>query len=230
MEPKIYKPGIYKGAGIYKIGAEGGGGGGGGVKVFFHKSYALLGNIEVDPVEKKIRRSAFAGLGGFVLLNNNALNVDTIEINFCKYYSGETGGTTQIFGYFAANTNYNDGRVIYIKHDENGKIGVKFPASPTSWNTEQEFSGYTQHKEYEYKFTLTKSSGSDYLYKVFVDGNLIASHTGPFYANGLYRPIFMGDNSSSGNYPSLYNLHPNEYVNMEKTYMKVNEEIIMGYE
>ena len=27
MEPKIYKPGIYKGAGIYKAGAEGGGGG-----------------------------------------------------------------------------------------------------------------------------------------------------------------------------------------------------------
>lgn len=27
MEPTIYKPGIYKGAGIYKIGAEGGGGG-----------------------------------------------------------------------------------------------------------------------------------------------------------------------------------------------------------
>jgi hypothetical protein len=28
MEPTIYKPSIYKGAGIYKIGAEGGGGGG----------------------------------------------------------------------------------------------------------------------------------------------------------------------------------------------------------
>ena len=30
MEPTIYKPSIYKGAGIYKTGAEGGGGGGGG--------------------------------------------------------------------------------------------------------------------------------------------------------------------------------------------------------
>lgn len=30
MEPTIYKPSIYKGAGIYKAGAEGGGGGGGG--------------------------------------------------------------------------------------------------------------------------------------------------------------------------------------------------------
>lgn len=28
MEPTIYKPSIYKGAGIYKIGSEGGGGGG----------------------------------------------------------------------------------------------------------------------------------------------------------------------------------------------------------
>jgi hypothetical protein len=27
MEPTIYKPSIYKGAGIYKVGAEGGGGG-----------------------------------------------------------------------------------------------------------------------------------------------------------------------------------------------------------
>lgn len=31
MEPTIYKPSIYKGAGIYKAGAGGGGGGGGGV-------------------------------------------------------------------------------------------------------------------------------------------------------------------------------------------------------
>ena len=31
MEPTIYKPSIYNGAGIYKAGAEGGGGGGGGV-------------------------------------------------------------------------------------------------------------------------------------------------------------------------------------------------------
>lgn len=28
MEPTIYKPSIYKGAGIYKTGTEGGGGGG----------------------------------------------------------------------------------------------------------------------------------------------------------------------------------------------------------
>lgn len=33
MEPTIYKPGIYKGAGIYKAGAEGGGGGGGAVAI-----------------------------------------------------------------------------------------------------------------------------------------------------------------------------------------------------
>lgn len=33
MEPTIYKPSIYNGAGIYKVGDEGGGGGGGGVKI-----------------------------------------------------------------------------------------------------------------------------------------------------------------------------------------------------
>jgi uncharacterized protein (TIGR02145 family) len=37
MEPTIYKPSIYKGAGIYKIGAEGGGGGGGNtIKIGTH--------------------------------------------------------------------------------------------------------------------------------------------------------------------------------------------------
>lgn len=34
MKPTIYKPSIYKGAGIYKIGSEGGGGGGGGQEIY----------------------------------------------------------------------------------------------------------------------------------------------------------------------------------------------------
>lgn len=228
MEPTIYKPSIYKGAGIYNDGAAGGGGGEG--KVFFHKSYALLGNIQVDPVAKKITTSLFVGLGGFVLLNNNAVNVETMEINFCKYFSGDAGGTSQIFGYFSSSNNYNDGRVIYLAHNYDGKITIKFPTSNTTWGTEQVFLGYTQQKEYEYKFTLAKVTVNDYLYKMYVDGNLIASHTGPFCANGMYRPIFMAENSWEGRFPTFYNLHTNEYVNMEKTYMKVNDELIMGYE
>ena len=228
MEPTIYKPSIYKGAGIYKTGAEGGGGGGG--EVFFHKKYALLGNIEVDPIEHKLKISNFIGLGGFVLLNNNAVNVESIEINLCKYYAANTGGTGQLFGYFASNSNYNDGRVIQLFHNYNGEIEVRFPNSSTSWRTTLSFRGYTQQKEYDYKFTLTKSSGSDYLYKVFVDGNLIASHTGPFYANGLYRPLFMAEDTYKGKFPGFYGLHADEYVNMDKTYMRVNDELIMGYE
>lgn len=41
MEPTIYKPSVYKGAGIYKTGAEGGGGGGGNLPEGYTKHYAL---------------------------------------------------------------------------------------------------------------------------------------------------------------------------------------------
>ena len=41
MEPTIYKPSIYKGAGIYKAGAEGGGGGGGDVAEIGGKKYNI---------------------------------------------------------------------------------------------------------------------------------------------------------------------------------------------
>ena len=46
MEPIIYKPSIYKGAGIYKTGAEGGGGGGGGG--FLPDGYKKVSYIQTD--------------------------------------------------------------------------------------------------------------------------------------------------------------------------------------
>jgi hypothetical protein len=42
MEPSIYKPSIYKGAGIYKIGAEGGGGGSVGPLIIDGKEYGVI--------------------------------------------------------------------------------------------------------------------------------------------------------------------------------------------
>ena len=226
MGEKIIQPPFYN-YGFYNTGAGGGGGGG---EVFFHKKYALLGNIEVDPIEHKLKTSSFIGIGGFVLLNNNAVDVKSMEINLCRYFNGDAGGTSQVFGYFSTSSSYNDGRVVFLDHNYAGEISVKFPTSTTSWGIEKTFGGYTQHKEYEYKFTLTKSSGSDYLYKMFVDGNLIASQTGQFYANGLYRPMFMCSNSYNGAFPTFYSLHQGEYINLIKTYMKVNDELIMGYE
>lgn len=48
MEPRIYKPSIYKGAGIYKAGAEGGGGGGGGDTLRVARINSVQGNFIVD--------------------------------------------------------------------------------------------------------------------------------------------------------------------------------------
>ena len=48
MEPTIYKPSIYKGAGIYKTGAGGGGGGGGSVSIYTHMIDSEVGIKVVD--------------------------------------------------------------------------------------------------------------------------------------------------------------------------------------
>lgn len=57
MEPTIYKPSIYKGAGIYKAGAEGGGGGGANV-------------VNVDGIEYE-----FVRIGKYYFTTENLKNI-----------------------------------------------------------------------------------------------------------------------------------------------------------
>lgn len=50
MEPTIYEPSIYKGAGIYKVGAQGGGGGGGDLPDEYQKLLYVYINGTADPI------------------------------------------------------------------------------------------------------------------------------------------------------------------------------------
>ena len=74
MEPTIYKPSIYKGAGIYKAGAEGGGGGGGqnfGVFLlnFIANSQGNVITLELDEFLKSDNTISFS-----IIRKSNANN------------------------------------------------------------------------------------------------------------------------------------------------------------
>ena len=102
MEPTIYKPSIYKGAGIYKIGAEGGGGGGD-----LPDAFELLEN-------KAIR------------WNNSSNSTFTFDIATCdnggkiytKIYQPNTNGTSgnidNLFG-MSNGGEPNKGAMLYIQ-------------------------------------------------------------------------------------------------------------------
>lgn len=106
MEPTIYKPSIYKGAGIYKIGAEGGGGGDIELKKVYgqHKLYyvdssgyiggSLSNNDSIYSVVYNNRDFSTLGLGQVKFyekkigtLTINGLNFKTTTINNIEWIS-----------------------------------------------------------------------------------------------------------------------------------------------
>lgn len=88
MEPTIYKPSIYKGAGIYKAGAEGGGGGGGGAP--------YLKNIMPTTGVKVVDESGYIG-GDFLGVyypGNNYYNNFAVVVPGADYSSMGLGSVT----------------------------------------------------------------------------------------------------------------------------------------
>lgn len=110
MEPTIYKPSIYKGAGIYKTGAEGGGGGGGGTVHNYGK---------VNLYDKEYRTIEINGI--IWLADNFTERLPGISINPSGTPSTpalwDYNGTILYNGYAAQlidadlNTNYSEWRV-----------------------------------------------------------------------------------------------------------------------
>lgn len=97
MEPTIYKPSIYKGAGIYKIGAEGGGGGGGqnfGVFLlnFFINTQGRVLTLELDEFLKSDNTISFSvirksGANNDLLAFRNSGNAICSRLSFDGSYA-----------------------------------------------------------------------------------------------------------------------------------------------
>ncbi len=76
MEPRIYKPSIYKGAGVYKTGA-GGGGGGGGAVVPIPEEYTEIDYLQIKPINGYSVKIPFTGF-----LSSFANTDNRLELNF----------------------------------------------------------------------------------------------------------------------------------------------------
>ena len=111
MEPTIYKPSIYKGAGIYKTGA---GGGGGEVIPEGYKKCSFVKNIDVG--------SIFSYTPG----NNPITNVSKDDVIKFYYEPGNSANSwipeTAIFRYYFSDTNSSRGVRIRTNTSANKSI------------------------------------------------------------------------------------------------------------
>lgn len=90
MEPTIYKPSIYKGAGIYKAGAEGGGGGGG--------NPPPVGWREVTAIRYNGTKE-----NPFNIMYFNSINTEDVLFEMLVNY-GIVNGNYKLYGIYCGNT------------------------------------------------------------------------------------------------------------------------------
>lgn len=147
MEPTIYKPSIYKGAGIYKTGAEGGGGGGGDLPEGYTPAiYAKTNGAAVS--------LTFTGLQAnindkFVLEVALKLTDQYRSFGFVAYASGGKYAypyvsVVDLSGFFMPGYNYNTGSTItnqWATYNNNDLITV----TSSKKNCKFDLNGY--HKE-----------------------------------------------------------------------------------
>ena len=228
MEPTIYKPSIYKGAGIYKNGAAGGGG---GETSFFRKGkYSLFGNFGLD-VENKVFTPIFltstAG-GGFFAPIMNLYGFNKISIG-TKFQKNSAGGSGSIISYQSTSSSFDNGRIFRITSDlYNNRIGVKLATGNSSWGSETYFNGYNFGQDIKINVDIEKISNK---YKFVLKINDIEKINTMIddFLNGFYTPTFFCDAFARPNTtPAYTDLFYNDKIYLEDTFMIVDDEKYFG--
>lgn len=95
MEPTIYKPSIYKGAGIYKIGAEGGGGGG-----------------DVPSEDYNILSGITNGTSNFCGISSNQISIDVLTSDLIEFNLFISGNWASLNPDLYLIDDYSNGRAL----------------------------------------------------------------------------------------------------------------------
>ena len=153
MEPTIYKPSIYKGAGIYKAGAEGGGGGG-------------------SDLPEGYKRALGCKSRGSIYLEFTGLNVDindTYKIKFRIALNAPSASTMAFFGASASNKQMNlfgayysgSGNQLGYTYYGNSQITGVMMQYPTEYIIEATAKKrFCTYKSFNYNHTINR--GGDY--------------------------------------------------------------------
>lgn len=195
MEPTIYKPSIYKGAGIYKTGAEGGGGGGSDeiapLIISMPKSSVPIGEIEEGVFTA---RSSNVGLTyGKAIDYSNADKIVlelTWKIQILQHWTNFSDG---VYLHRASNT---DGPLFRIHYESGGSGYIDYEIYDSDNQNKAYVRVLTNHGTlYSNKTTiLIEFIKSQKQLKVYQNGILqgTSNLAGPVNYTGVWRPIIGG--------------------------------------
>ena len=222
MEPTIYKPSIYKGAGIYKTGAEG------GDSFFTSGNYGIRGTIGLD-YNNKIIKSSFdssTGPGGFCLFDNlDGFNNLSLCIKFTKNNVNSSNKT--ILGYISDNSAFNTGRIIRLSEYLNQNYFLlQIASSTTTWN-DITLTGYGPGT-HKVNIDIEKN-GTNYKIVLKIDDVEKYNAETPIYSNGRFSPVFFMSNFYIPSYSNDYSLYTNDSIDMSESYLIVDNKKYFGY-
>lgn len=226
MGEKIIQPPFYN-SGFYNTG-DGGGGGGGG-NAFFNCDVATSSNIAFMKSEDKIRPYFVGGTGtgGFVICEN-LYNADIKEIELdLKFYRASGGGTDKVVGYTSTNSNYDNGRLFTVACDwSSGVVTFQTASSSASWNSFT-YPSDTGSSTKTFK-VIVKKNGTALNIQLYINGVKKHDANSTDFTNGIWKPIFFGDNTYSNTVPSYWGLKIGEYIIMSESSLYIDDKKIFG--
>lgn len=211
---------------IYNSSNPGGGGGGG--NDFFHVSFAITYNTLIDYNDNKIKPAFNYSNGGLLVGEEINLNgKSNIEFQISYYVNNNTSPSRNrsIVSYKARNSYMEYGKLFTIFHDVvSGAIDVETATTQTGFFTGHTISGKPANNSYKIKVNidLNTKSISVYVNDVFAFTDSLGSI--PEY----WQPSFFSPSYYEGSYPSSRELHVGEYIDIENTYLKIDNVLYLG--
>lgn len=232
MEPTIYKPSIYKGAGIYKTGA----GGGGGVNGFVIKNlWQIRACCNIDGFAFTPKGQQWASTISWSSRTKYNLNeLSKIDIQLDALASWWNPDSV-VFSYGSESSNYNTGRLFLMKIIEE-TVRVKelrcFVASSSSSWSMVHSQNIDVTKRHVFRVTLDFSKNEICFY---LDGDIIHRQFITNYFTAFWCPGFATENYVIGEtYPPSSYIeaanNTNKTLYLDNTYLKINDELIFGME
>ena len=212
---------------IYNSSDPGGGGGGG--NNFFHVNYSIRNNTLIDYDDNKIK-TAFPnlGYGGFFVGEEINLNGKS-KIDFqIRYYTNDSttpGRNKPIISYKGRNSNFEYGKLFTIFHDvTSGVIDIETSGTQTGFFTAHSINNKPANNSYKIKVNvdLNTRAISAYVDDVFAFTDFLGSV--PEY----WQPGFFLTRYYDGSYPAYSYIHQDEYIDMENTYLKIDDVLYLG--
>lgn len=218
MEPTIYKPSIYKGAGIYKTGEEGGGGGLKYNRNFTFSPYSqVISGMTLDMENHTLTKNDSSRDIYLSIPNPHFENYENVEICFKFKKNNISNPYPQIFG--EDNTFWKQPCVWFT---DGTKINVGVPSGNDNWDNLFTFNGITDGTIYKIKAIINNLTKICICTLYDENGDVINEETKTF-STISYRDVaaflFFSSNAS---YDHVFN----GVIYLDDSYIKGDDTLI----